>query len=303
MAAVIRNRPKTSSTSSRKRAASRDRRSRPSSSPRRSSRGSIRTRRTTSRPPSSTRPTRGATATTAAGGASTPTRTTTTAGARSAARRCARTTPSTRSSTLDVTPEKVADVARRMGVRSPLDVNGAYVPSIGLGSIAVSPLDLTSAYSTLAAGGVHADPRPSGRSSSQTARDDTDAGWGEAEAASRDLRGRRRDRHAHPRGERPVRHGYAGRIRPAGSREDRNERGARGRLVRRVHAELATTVWVGFTTADPAERARHRRGRRYLSGRDLAALHGARTRRDRPGVVPGAGVWPTWKPFTRGNTR
>ena len=46
--------------------------------------------------------------------------------------------------TLDVGPEKVADAARRMGVRSQLDVNGAYVPAIGLGSIAVSPLDLAS---------------------------------------------------------------------------------------------------------------------------------------------------------------
>ena len=51
--------------------------------------------------------------------------------------------------TLDVTPQKVADVARRMGVRSQLDVKGAYVPSIGLGSIAVSPLDIASAYATL----------------------------------------------------------------------------------------------------------------------------------------------------------
>ena len=58
--------------------------------------------------------------------------------------------------TLDVTPERVAEVARRMGVRSPLDVRGAYVPAIGLGSVAVSPLDLASAYATLAAGGVYA---------------------------------------------------------------------------------------------------------------------------------------------------
>ena len=33
-----------------------------------------------------------------------------------------------------------------MGVRSPLDVNGAYVPAMGLGSIAVSPLDIGSGY-------------------------------------------------------------------------------------------------------------------------------------------------------------
>ena len=41
--------------------------------------------------------------------------------------------------TLDVTPERVAETARRMGVRSTLDVRGAYVPAIGLGSVAVSP--------------------------------------------------------------------------------------------------------------------------------------------------------------------
>ena len=80
--------------------------------------------------------------------------------------------------TLDVTPEKVAEVARRMGVRSPLDVNGAYVPSIGLGSIAVSPLDLTSAYATLAAGGVHAEPMAIRKVVLVDGRDDTDAGWG-----------------------------------------------------------------------------------------------------------------------------
>ena len=60
--------------------------------------------------------------------------------------------------TLDVTPKRVAEVARRMGVRTPLDVNGAYVPAMGLGSIAVSPLDMASAYATLAAGGVYARP-------------------------------------------------------------------------------------------------------------------------------------------------
>ena len=60
--------------------------------------------------------------------------------------------------TLDVTAERVAETARRMGVKAPLDVNGAYVPSIGLGSIAVSPLDIASGYATLAAGGVYAEP-------------------------------------------------------------------------------------------------------------------------------------------------
>jgi penicillin-binding protein 1A len=65
-----------------------------------------------------------------------------------------------------------------MGVRSPLDVNGAYVPSMGLGSIAVSPLDLASGYATLAAGGVHADPMAIRKVVLENGKEDTQAGWG-----------------------------------------------------------------------------------------------------------------------------
>ncbi len=60
--------------------------------------------------------------------------------------------------TLDVGPERVASLARRLGVRTPLDVHGRIVPSMGLGSIAVSPLDMASAYATLAAGGIYTEP-------------------------------------------------------------------------------------------------------------------------------------------------
>jgi penicillin-binding protein 1A len=60
--------------------------------------------------------------------------------------------------TLDVGPAHVAAMARRLGVRSRLDVRGQYVPAMGLGSIAVSPLDMASAYATLAAGGVYTEP-------------------------------------------------------------------------------------------------------------------------------------------------
>jgi len=60
--------------------------------------------------------------------------------------------------TLDVGPSRVASVARRLGVRTPLDVRGQIPPAIGLGSVAVSPLDMASAYATLAAGGVYNEP-------------------------------------------------------------------------------------------------------------------------------------------------
>ena len=49
-------------------------------------------------------------------------------------------------------------MARKLGVRSPLTVDGAVVPSIGLGAMDVSPLDMASAYATLAAGGIYSEP-------------------------------------------------------------------------------------------------------------------------------------------------
>ncbi|MDX6514096.1 MAG: penicillin-binding protein [Gaiellaceae bacterium] len=56
--------------------------------------------------------------------------------------------------TLDVGPDNVAEMAHRLGVRTPLKP----VASIGLGADVVSPLDLASAYATLAAGGVYSKP-------------------------------------------------------------------------------------------------------------------------------------------------
>jgi penicillin-binding protein 1A len=60
--------------------------------------------------------------------------------------------------TLDVGPERVAQMAKKLGVRTKLSVRGYYPPSLGLGSIAVTPLDMASAYATLAAGGIYSRP-------------------------------------------------------------------------------------------------------------------------------------------------
>jgi penicillin-binding protein 1A len=61
--------------------------------------------------------------------------------------------------TLDLGAEKVAAMAHRLGVASSLkSKEGAYVPSLGLGSIGVSPLDMASAYATIAAGGIYSKP-------------------------------------------------------------------------------------------------------------------------------------------------
>ena len=53
-----------------------------------------------------------------------------------------------------VGPSLVADVAHRAGIKRNLDA----VPSIGLGTSLVSPIEMTSAFSTFANGGIHATP-------------------------------------------------------------------------------------------------------------------------------------------------
>ncbi len=57
---------------------------------------------------------------------------------------------------LDVGPEQVKDVAERLGI---VDSELEAVPSLTLGSKGVTPLEMTSAYATLAAGGVYRKPR------------------------------------------------------------------------------------------------------------------------------------------------
>jgi penicillin-binding protein 1A len=79
--------------------------------------------------------------------------------------------------TLDVTPEAVAKMARRLGVRTRLDVNGSYVPAIGLGAMEVSPLDMASAHATLAAGGIYSEPTAI-RKVILPEGEDKRAGWG-----------------------------------------------------------------------------------------------------------------------------
>jgi penicillin-binding protein 1A len=78
--------------------------------------------------------------------------------------------------TLDVGPDKVAAMAHRLGVRGPLQP----VPSIGLGSNAVSPLDMASAYATLAAGGVYSEPMAIRKVVIPGGKEDDKARWGKS---------------------------------------------------------------------------------------------------------------------------
>ncbi|HEX4747743.1 MAG TPA: PBP1A family penicillin-binding protein [Gaiellaceae bacterium] len=204
--------------------------------------------------------------------------------------------------TLDVTPQKVADVARRMGVRSQLDVNGAYVPAIGLGSIAVSPLDIASAYATLAAGGVHAEPMAIRRVVLPNGTVDTQAGWGV------------------PKRRRAISEGTAAvvtRILEQNVQSGTGTRAAFGRPAAgktgtaelNVDAwfagytpELATAVWMGYTRAEIPLESVH--GIAVTGGSFPAeiwrlfmepALDGTAAQ-----LFPEPRVWPEWKPFARG---
>ncbi|HET9437167.1 MAG TPA: PBP1A family penicillin-binding protein [Gaiellaceae bacterium] len=204
--------------------------------------------------------------------------------------------------TLDVGPEKVAEVARRMGVRSQLDIRGDYVPAIGLGSIAVSPLDLASSYATLAAGGVYAEPMAIRRVVLADGTVDTQAGWGK------------------PKRRRAISEGVAAivtRILEQNVQSGTGTRAAFGRPAAgktgtaelNVDAwfagytpELATTVWIGYTRAEiPLDNVH---GIAVTGGSFPAeiwrlfmepALDGTE-----PKSFPEPRVWPTWKPFTRG---
>jgi penicillin-binding protein 1A len=204
--------------------------------------------------------------------------------------------------TLDVTPERVANVARRMGVRSPLDVNGDYVPAMGLGSIAVSPLDIGSAYATLAAGGVYAEPMAIRKVVLANGKEDTQAGWGV------------------PKRRRAISEGVAAIVtrileqnvqygtgtaanfgRPAAGKTGTNEEHADAWFAGYT-PDLATTVWVGFTKGEiPMENVH---GISVTGGSFPAEIW----RKFMQPAHEGLGVsrfqepdrWPTWKPFTRG---
>jgi penicillin-binding protein 1A len=76
--------------------------------------------------------------------------------------------------TLDVGTENVAAMAHQLGIQSPLQP----VPSIGLGANAVSPLDMASAYATLAAGGIYSQPMAIRRVILPNGKEDDKAGWG-----------------------------------------------------------------------------------------------------------------------------
>jgi penicillin-binding protein 1A len=152
--------------------------------------------------------------------------------------------------TLDVTPKQVAETASRLGVRSPLDVRGDYVPSMGLGTIGVSPLDMASAYATLAAGGVYSEPSGIRRVVLASGKLDTKGAWG-----------RPKRKRVIPDGvawevtrilEENVRYGTGTRAsfgRPAAGKTGTTDEHADAWFVGYT-PELVTAVWMGYTSGE-----------------------------------------------------
>ena len=77
--------------------------------------------------------------------------------------------------TLDLQPEAVAATARKMGITVP---RNEVVPAMGLGAISVSPLEMASAYATIAAGGIYSKPMAIRKVVLPGKKVDEDAGWG-----------------------------------------------------------------------------------------------------------------------------
>ena len=189
--------------------------------------------------------------------------------------------------TVEVGPEEVADVAHRMGIRSRL----ADVCSIGLGTSEVSPLDMTSAFATLAARGVYVEP--TGDRARRRARRHDPPGAPARTVERRQhgrVRPRRRHRHARPARRDRSRH-RDGRpsCRPLRGRQDGNRPARHGRVVLRLRA-AARDVRVGRLS----ERRSPDAQRGGLPGGlwrddpspDLARLHDRGDRRLARGGVP-----------------
>src|SRR5262249_11603863 len=80
---------------------------------------------------------------------------------------------------LDVGPDNIAAMAYKVGIRTDLHTaDGAYVPAMGLGAMAVTPMDMASVYSTLAAGGIYSKPMAIRKVVLPGGKVDKEAGWG-----------------------------------------------------------------------------------------------------------------------------
>ena len=173
---------------------------------------------------------------------------------------------------MDTGPENVVATAQKMGIKSPL----AAVPSITLGTEVVNPLEMASAYATLASGGIYRPPQaivkvvvPGGKvdwKPKTKGRRVLSAGVGlHGEQDPPDERQFR-----HRRGDRRIREPHPG-------RQDGHDRRLRRRLVLRLHAQPRHRGLDGVSGRHPAQDAR--RGRLHLLRADVGQVQPGRARR------------------------
>ena len=203
--------------------------------------------------------------------------------------------------TLDVGPRYVWQMAHRLGIHLSPD---KPVASIGLGSLAVSPLDMAAAYSTFPAMGIYAKPMAITKVILPGGHVDKDSGWGKPQTKRAVSRGGRME------GERrPGQNALYGTGAGSGDGIHLNagktghDREPRRRLVRRLHAPAHHGGLDGLPEGrDPDdERARPDGRRRDLPGSDLARVHGGRAlapqgaRLRVAGQVPGVSLVHPWQ--------
>ena len=181
----------------------------------------------------------------------------------------------------DLTPKRVAQTAHLLGVRSKLPLHCSMV----LGADDVTPLELTSAYATIAAGGVYHRPRTIRRVEDADGKIVAEQGVPRPGQARRQRRRRVRG-HADPQAGRLEGHGHAGaaRRRPAAGGQDRDGRELRQRLVLRLHARHRGVRVGRVPLVEQAARERRglrRRVRRHDPRDDLEGLHDDRARAHR----------------------
>ena len=135
--------------------------------------------------------------------------------------------------TLDVGPRYVWQMAHRLGIKLQPDTP---VASIGLGTLAVSPLDMAAAYATFPAMGIYAKPMAITKVILPGGKVDTASGWGKPQTKRARLAGRRVEGERRAAAERPVRHRRRlERRHPSERRQDRDHGRPRRRMVRRLH--------------------------------------------------------------------
>ena len=190
-----------------------------------------------------------------------------------ARRPCTRSTSSTRSSCAISGRKQVAATAHLLGIRSKLPLHCSMV----LGADDVTPLELTSAYATIAAGGVYHRPRTIRRVEDADGKIVASKQF-RVQAQARRQRRRRVRGDPDPQGRRDLRHGHprAPRRRAPAGRQDGHRRELRQRLVLRLHARHRD-VRVGrlplVQQAAPEHRGLRRGLRRHDPGGDLEGLH------------------------------